>query len=128
PVQQLSLKIAEIDDVEVDDADASNTRGGEVHRGRGPEPAGADAAHATSLETPLPVHADLGHEQVAAVALDFLRRKRRQFHFSLRNHLVLFSSEPGQAARSGLSPTTGDAGHDAERVARLDRRLFLLQV
>ena len=45
---------------------------GQVQAQRRTEPAGADQQHAGGLEPLLPVHADFGHDQVPAVAGDFV--------------------------------------------------------
>jgi hypothetical protein len=74
-VNDLPLQVAEVDDVEVDDADAADAGRGEIHRRRRAEAAGADAQHAARLQAPLPVHADLRHDQVPAVADDFVVRE-----------------------------------------------------
>ena len=121
-VQQLPLQVAEVDDVEVDDADAADAGGGEVHRGRRPEPAGADAEHAARLEPPLPVHADLRHDQVTAVALDFVGVSVGSSSRRARHDLT------SAFALGGRATSAGDGRHDAQRVARLHRRLLLLQV
>ena len=46
-VQHLTLQIAEIDHVEIDEADAADAGGGEVEAQRRAEPAGADEQNAT---------------------------------------------------------------------------------
>ena len=71
-VNDLPLQVAEVDDVEVDDADAADAGRGEIHRRRRAEAAGADAQHAARLQLALPVHADLRHDQMPAVALDLV--------------------------------------------------------
>ncbi len=75
-MQDLPLQIAEIDHVEIDEADAADAGGREIQAQRRAETAGADEQHARGLEALLPVHADLGHDQVPAVAGDLLLRKR----------------------------------------------------
>ncbi len=45
-VQHLALQVAEIDDVEIDQADAADAGGGQVQPQRRAEPAGADEQHA----------------------------------------------------------------------------------
>ena len=72
-VQHLPLQVAEIDDVEVHQADPADAGGGEVQPQRRAQAAGADEQDAGRLEALLPLDADLGHDEVAAVALDFLR-------------------------------------------------------
>ncbi len=72
-VQHLPLQVAEIDHVEIDQADAANPCGGEVQPERRAESAGADEQHAGRLEPFLPVHADFGHDEMPAVACHFGR-------------------------------------------------------
>ena len=71
-MQHLPLQVAEIHDVEIDDADAADAGRRQIHRGRRAEAARADAQHAARLQLALPVHADLRHDQVPAVALDLV--------------------------------------------------------
>src|SRR5262249_17986556 len=71
----LALEVTEIDHVEIDQPDAAYPRGGEVEAERRTEPAGADEQHAGGLEAFLAVHADLGHDEVPAVARDLGLRK-----------------------------------------------------
>jgi hypothetical protein len=71
-VNHLTLQVAEIDDVEIDDADASNPRRGQIQpRGRA-KSARTDAEHAALLELLLPVDTDLRHDEMPAVAFDFV--------------------------------------------------------
>src|SRR5205085_6315302 len=74
-VQNLALEVAEIDDVEIDKTEPANAGGGEVERQRRAESAGADKEDRRRLESFLSLDADLGHDQMPAVALDFLRGK-----------------------------------------------------
>src|SRR4029078_4668144 len=74
-VQDLPVQVAEVDGVEVDDAEAADAGGGEIERGGGAGGARADAQHACRLQPPLTVDAHLRHDQVPAVALDFFRRQ-----------------------------------------------------
>jgi hypothetical protein len=74
-VQDLSLQVRRIDDVRVDDAERPHARGGEVQRRGRPEAAGADEEHLAAKQLLLPGLADLGDEEVAAVALRLLRRE-----------------------------------------------------
>ena len=70
-VQDLPLQIAEIDDVEIDEAEPADAGCGEVEAQRRAEAAGADEQHAGRFEPLLAVDADLRHDQVPAVAGDF---------------------------------------------------------
>src|SRR5262249_17010869 len=75
-VQDLALEVGVIDRVEIDEADAADTRRGEVKPERRAEPAGADEQHARRLQALLPLDSDLRHDQVTRIALNFLRRQR----------------------------------------------------
>ena len=68
-VDDLALEVREVDDVEVDDADRPDARGGEVERRRATQPAGADQQHLRLEQLRLALRADLGDQQVPAVAL-----------------------------------------------------------
>ena len=68
-VDDLALEVADVDDVEVDEADRADARGGEVERGRRTEAAGADEQRLRAEQPGLAGRADLRDQQVAAVAL-----------------------------------------------------------
>ena len=68
-VDDLALEVADVDDVEVDDADRPDAGGGEVERRRRAEAAGADEQRLRAEQPRLAGGADLGDQQVAAVAL-----------------------------------------------------------
>jgi hypothetical protein len=87
-VDDLPLEVAEIDNVEVDDPDPPDAGGGEVHRGRRTKAARPDTQHAPGLQAALPLDADLRHDQVPAVALDFVVRKLRK-RFNCCGHKTL---------------------------------------
>src|SRR5207302_7207955 len=74
-MQDLALKVTEIDDVKIDEADAANARGGQIEAQRRTETPGPNEKNAGRLEFLLPVHADFRHDEVAAVAGDFLGGK-----------------------------------------------------
>jgi hypothetical protein len=103
------MEVARVDDVEVDDAEGADAGGSQVHGRRGTEAARPDADHASRLELPLPVHADLRHDQVAAVPLHFFACQLRR----------LLHRRVGPARHRW---------HDADRVARLERRLLAIEV
>src|SRR5205823_4383846 len=71
-VQDLALQIAEVDDVEVDQAEAAHTGGGKIQAQRRAEAAGADQQYRRRLEALLPFDADLRHDEVPAVAFRFV--------------------------------------------------------
>jgi hypothetical protein len=74
-VDDLALEIGLVDDVEIDEADGADSRGGEVKRQRGSEAAGADAEDLRGLELLLALHSDLGKDEVAGVAGDLFVRE-----------------------------------------------------
>jgi len=73
-VNDLALQVGLVDDVEVDDADGANARGGELQQGGRSQASCADHQHASVLEPLLPVHPEVGDDQVAAVARNFFAR------------------------------------------------------
>src|SRR5204863_3322577 len=93
--------------------------GGEIHRDRRAEAAGADAEHLRGLQPLLPFEADLRKNQVAAVALDFVFGEFRKLTVRLKAD----TTDVGGARRAA-----GDRRNDADGVSGLDRRLFLLQI
>ena len=74
-VDDLTLQVAEVDNVEVDDAESADTRRGEIERRRRPEAAGADQEHARRLQPALPFLPDFRQQEVPAVALPLFRRE-----------------------------------------------------
>ena len=68
--RNLPLQVGEIDDVEIDEAEFADAGRGEIQTERRAESTGADQQHLGVLELELTFHADLGHDQVAAVAQD----------------------------------------------------------
>ena len=68
-VDDLALEVADVDDVEVDETDRPDARGGEIERGRRTEAAGADEQRLRAEEPGLAGRTDLGDQQMAAVAL-----------------------------------------------------------
>ena len=71
-VQHLALQVGVIHHVEIDHAEGSHAGCGQVKRQRRAESARPDAEHARGLKLLLAGHADLGHDQVARVAQDFV--------------------------------------------------------
>ena len=72
-VEDLALEVGAVDDVEVDETDRADAGEGEVEGDGGAEPAGADDEDLRLDDLALPDAGDLGHDEVAAVALDHLR-------------------------------------------------------
>ncbi len=75
--KNLALQVGQIDLVEVDEANAAHTGGGEIQAERRAQPSRADTKNFSPLELELPIHADFGHDQMAAVAEYFFVRKGR---------------------------------------------------
>ena len=96
-----------VDDVEIHDAETSDSRGREIHPERRAEAAGADHQHARLLELRLPFHGDFRHDEMPAVALDLL---------VCEAHLVLDRRR-----------ASSDGWHDAHNVRALNRRFELRQ-
>ena len=80
-VKNLALQVAEIHDVEVDDAERADAGSREIQRGGRSQPARADAQHPGGLQLALPLHADLGHDQMPAVPLDLFVGELGQLTF-----------------------------------------------
>ena len=64
-----------VDDVEIDNADAADARRGQIQAQRRAESARADQQHFRLLQLQLAFHAHFRHDQMAAVAQQFLRSK-----------------------------------------------------
>ena len=77
-MEDLALQVRHVDGVELDEAEPAHAGGGEVEPDGRAEPAGADHEDARVLQPPLPLHPDLGDDEVAAVAEDLLLRERRE--------------------------------------------------
>jgi hypothetical protein len=75
PVDDLTLQVGLVDDVEFDDADGSDACCGEVQQRGRPEAACADHQYAGVLEPLLTVDAEVGNDQVTAVARNFFARE-----------------------------------------------------
>src|SRR5215831_8502287 len=67
-VQNLSLQVAVINDVEIDQSQSPDARSGKVESEWRTEPARADQQHARGLQFALAFQSDLGQDQVAVVA------------------------------------------------------------
>jgi hypothetical protein len=96
-VDDLALQVGLVHHVEVDDAKRADTRRGQVHQRRGPEPASADDQDLGVLEPPLAGLADVRDDQVPGVAPDLVH-----------SQVVSWGNERGQ--RHGRSPGLSRAG------------------
>jgi len=68
----LALQVGVVDHIEIDDAEAAHPGGGQIEQQRRAQPACAHTKHRGGLEPLLALHADLGQDQVAAVAGDLI--------------------------------------------------------
>ena len=71
-MDDLPLQVGEVHHIEVNQAQRAHAGRGQIQRERRAESAGAHAQHARRLQLLLPLHADLGHDQVARVAQNFV--------------------------------------------------------
>src|SRR5438309_90681 len=79
-VQHLPLEVCDVHDVAVHEAEGADAGRGEVERRRRAEPARADQQDLAPQEPALSLVADLRQQEVAAVALDLVRRQRHVLH------------------------------------------------
>src|SRR5579862_274733 len=100
-VEDLALQVALVDDVEVEEPEAPDPRGGEVERRGRPEATGSDQEDAPRLDLLLTLDRHLRHDEVTRIALDLRARE--------------------------LDPAR-DRGDDRHPVTVLHRRLQALQV
>ena len=101
-VDDLALEVGQVDDIEVDDADRADPGRRQIEHRRRAEPARANEQDLGAEQLDLALQADLGDEQVAAVALLLLSREEHR-------------RRPGQAL---CLPALEAAGHrDDIRVA-----------
>src|SRR6266481_470953 len=83
--RNLALEVGEVDDIKVNQPEFADARSGEIKTKWSAQPARADEQHLGILQLELPVHADLRHDEVAAVAQDFfIREARYRFGTGLR--------------------------------------------
>ncbi len=74
-MDDLTLQVGLVDDVEFDDADGADACRGEVEQRGRAKAACADHQHAGVLEPLLPVDAKVGNDQMTAVARHFFARE-----------------------------------------------------
>ena len=79
-MEQLTLKVALIDDVKVDDADCTDARRREVQRQGRAESARSDTEHTPGFQTPLTLYPDLGERKMAGVPVQFVAVEIRERH------------------------------------------------
>jgi len=78
-MNDLSLKIGDINDVEVDESQGSNASRSEVKRGRGSKSSRSNQKDTGGFDLPLAFGANLGKHEVATIAAEFIGRELRQF-------------------------------------------------
>src|SRR5205814_9289243 len=96
-VQDLPLQVRLVDHVVVDDAESSYARGSEVERRRRAESPCADEQYLRLEQLRLPPFADLGDEQVTAVAIP-LRVSQPERHFDRQPSVLPRAIATAQAA------------------------------
>src|SRR5262249_60739330 len=69
PVQNLSLKVRDVDIVEVDEPDAANAGRGEIQRRGRAQTSGADDQYGAARELRLPFFAEIRQREMAGVAV-----------------------------------------------------------
>jgi hypothetical protein len=71
-VDDLSLEIADLDCVGVDDAQLADARGGEIQRRGGAESSRTDEQHARTFEAALSLLTQLGEDEMPIVPAQFV--------------------------------------------------------
>src|SRR4051794_38386219 len=74
-MNDLPLQVRLVDDIEVDDTERADAGGREVHQRRRAQTARADDKDLRVLESLLPVHRDVGDDQVPAVPTHLIDRQ-----------------------------------------------------
>src|ERR1700682_3906027 len=87
-MDNLPLQVGVIHHIEVDQPQSPYARSRKVERQRRSKTARADAQHARRFQLLLPLHAHLGHDQMARVAEDFLLAEGYR-NFRCGGHKVL---------------------------------------
>ena len=76
-MDDLALQVGLVHGVELDDAERADAGGGQVEQRRAAEPTGPDHQHPRVLQSLLPDHADVGDDQVPAVATNLVAGELR---------------------------------------------------
>ena len=71
-MNDLTLEVGEVDDVEIDHAQRAHSGSREIKSQRRTKSTCAHAKNFCGFQLELPIHADLGHDQVARVAQNFV--------------------------------------------------------
>jgi hypothetical protein len=82
-VDDLALQVGVIHHVEVHDAECAHARSRQIESQRRAQPARANTQHPRCLQLLLPFHADLGHDEMARVAQDFVVGQGSDFGFDI---------------------------------------------
>ena len=104
-VDDLSLEVAGIDGVEVDEADRTDACGREIKGKRRAQPAGAYTQNLRSLQLLLALHTDLWQNQVPRVARDLIVGQLGKYDLFYCSWHWLFPLPPGWQADKLLSIT-----------------------
>jgi hypothetical protein len=116
-MQNLSLQITVINDVEIDQSQSSDARRGQIQTQRRTQSARADQKHARGFQFALTFQPDFGQDQVAVVASQLVFVQLRQF---------------GDSSFESLFDRRGRAAcyrrDDADLVVLFDRGVFFLQI
>ena len=120
PVDDLALEVGLVDLVELRDADRPDAGRGEVEQRGAAEAAGADDQHLGVLEPLLPGHADVGDDQVPAVAAYLVDRQLvGGLHERRRTHGGLLLDQIGGRLHGA---NAASADHVPARSTRARRR------
>src|SRR5450759_2293418 len=92
-MEDLALKVREIDSVEIDKPKGADTRRGEIERHRRAQSSRTNQKHARFLERALPVLSHLRQENVAAVANQLLAGQLRRVSAPFNIHVSILRSE-----------------------------------
>ena len=100
-MKNLPLQIREIDYIEINQSDGTDTRGGEIQRDRRAKPACSDQQHARALEGTLSIFSYLRQKNVTTVA-------RQLFAGQLSSVARRFGAHVGDILRlESVSPSLG---------------------
>ena len=67
-MEELSLEVTDVDCIEIDQAECADAGRGQIHGDGRPEPTRADDECGARSQAELPVHPNLGKDEVARVA------------------------------------------------------------
>src|SRR5574337_35767 len=104
-MKNLALQVAQVNNISVDDAEATDTGSGQVQRRRGAQTTRPDEQCRTVQQLPLPLPAHLRKDDMATVTADllFVKRSGSSGHSRDQRHLVA-TLERGPLSRQLLYP------------------------